>query len=90
MFVITAHDLRGKPLQAYRRRKKAMTESRFPEGWDAERVKRVIDYYEALTEDEEVADDEAATTEQDGQVVITVPEELLPAIRRLLAHHKSA
>ena len=67
-----------------------MNESRFPTGWDAERVQRLIDHYEGLSEDEQVADDEAAATEQAGQAVVTVPEELLPAIRRLLASHKSA
>jgi hypothetical protein len=67
-----------------------MNESKFPAGWDAERVKRLIDYYEGLSEDEQVAEDEAASAERPGQAVITVPEELLPAIRRLLAAHKSA
>ncbi len=62
-----------------------MSESRLPAGWDADRVKRLIDYYEGLSEDEAVAEDEAATAEREGQTVITVPEELLPAIRRLLA-----
>ena len=33
-----------------------MNESRFPAGWDAERVKRLIDYYEGLSEDEQVAE----------------------------------
>ena len=67
-----------------------MSESRFPAGWDAERVKPLIDYYEGLSEDEQAAEDEAAAAERKGQTVITVPEELLPAIRRLLAGHKSA
>lgn len=67
-----------------------MSESKFPAGWDAARVQRLIDYYESLSEDEEVADDEAGAAEQDGQVVVTVPEELLPEIRQLLAKHKSA
>jgi len=68
-----------------------MSESRFPAGWDAERVQRLIEYYEGLSEDEQVADDEAAfAAERPGQTVISVPEELLPAIRRLLAAHKSA
>ncbi len=67
-----------------------MSESRFPAGWDAERVKRLIDYYEGLSEDEAVAEDEAAVAEREGQTVMTVPEELVPAVRRLLASHKSA
>ena len=65
-----------------------MSESKYPTGWDAERVKRLIDYYEGLSEDEQVAEDEAAVAnERRGQTVITVPDELLPAIRHLLAQH---
>jgi hypothetical protein len=67
-----------------------MSEPKFPAGWDAERVKRLIDHYEGLSEDEMVAEDEAAVEERSGQVLITVPEELLPAIRQLLARHKTA
>lgn len=70
-----------------------MSESRFPAGWDAERVKRLIDSYEGLSEDEQVADDEAGIAAgRGGQTVIAVPNELLPEIRRLLAayHAKSA
>lgn len=67
-----------------------MSESRYPVGWDAERVKKLIDYYESLSEDEEVAEDEAGAAEGKGQTVVTVPEELLPAVRRLLATYKSA
>lgn len=67
-----------------------MSESRFPTGWDAERVKRLIDYYEGLSEDEEVAEDEAGiTAEREGQAVIAVPDELLPEIRRLLAAYQA-
>ena len=65
-----------------------MSESRFPPGWDAERVQRLIDHYEELNEDEVVAEDEAAAVGREGQAVITVPEELLPAIRQLLASHQ--
>ena len=32
----------------------------FPPGWDEERVRKVIAHYENQTEDEEVAEDEAA------------------------------
>lgn len=35
-----------------------MSESRFPVGWDAERIKRSIDDHEGLSEDEQVADDD--------------------------------
>lgn len=62
-----------------------MSEQHFPPGWDEDRVKRLIAHYDELTEEEQVADDEAAVGEQQGQTVITVPETLLPAIRQLLA-----
>jgi hypothetical protein len=67
-----------------------MSESRFPAGWDAERVQRLIDYYEGLSEDEQVAEDEAAiAAERQGQAIIAVPDELLPEIRRLLAAYQA-
>jgi hypothetical protein len=62
-----------------------MSEQQFPAGWDADRVKRVLAHYDNLSEDEQVAEDEEAVREQGGQVVVTVPESLLPAIRQLLA-----
>ena len=34
--------------------------NKFPPGWDEERVQRVIKHYEEQTEDEAVAEDEAA------------------------------
>jgi hypothetical protein len=67
-----------------------MSESRYPAGWDAERVKRLIDHYEGLSEDEQVAEDEEAiAAERAGQAVIAVPVELLPEIRRLLAAYQA-
>ena len=35
-----------------------MKENQFPSGWDEERIKRVIAYYEAQTKDEAVVEDE--------------------------------
>jgi hypothetical protein len=67
-----------------------MSQSKFPPGWDEQRVRRLIAHHEGLTEEEQVAEDEAAASEQAGQAVISVPEALLPAIRQLLATHKTA
>lgn len=66
-----------------------MSKQQFPPGWDEERVKRLIAHYESLTEEEQVAEDEAAVTEQKGQTVVTVPDTLLPAIRQMLADASS-
>ncbi len=67
-----------------------MSEQRFPKGWDEPRVRRLLAELEARSEDEWIAADEAAATEDDDQAVVTVPTALLPEIRRLLATHKTA
>ena len=61
-----------------------MKQSRFPKGWDEERVKRLLDHYENQTEDEAFAEDEAAW-EDASQTFVEVPNELVPAVRELLA-----
>jgi hypothetical protein len=66
-----------------------MKRGEFPPGWDAERVKRVLAHYESQSEEETVAEDEAAF-EGLGQTVMEVPTEIVPAIRELIAKHKGA
>ena len=63
-----------------------MRQHRFPPGWDEERVRKVLAHYEEQTEDEAVAEDEAAL-EESTQTVMEVPHELVPAIRELIAKH---
>jgi hypothetical protein len=64
----------------------AMRQDRFPPGWNEERVRKVLAHYEEQTEDEAVAEDEAAL-EESTQTVMEVPHELVPAIRELIAKH---
>jgi hypothetical protein len=64
-----------------------MKQAEFPPGWNEERVRRVISHYEEQTEEEAVAEDEAAF-ESSTETFIEVPNELLPAVRELLAKHK--
>jgi len=59
-------------------------QSKFPKGWDSERVKSVLEHYETQSEDETVAEDEAAY-EDANQTFIKVPNELVPAVRELIA-----
>ncbi|MBX9792544.1 MAG: hypothetical protein K2Y37_26885 [Pirellulales bacterium] len=66
-----------------------MTDERFPKGWNADRAKRVATYYEGLSDEEQVAEDEAAARDAVGQAVVVVPEELLPVIRQLIASHQA-
>ena len=63
--------------------------NKFPPGWNEERVRRVLAHYEQQTEEEAVAEDEAAL-EQEGQTFIAVPNELLPKVRELIARYKLA
>jgi len=65
-----------------------MKQNRFPPGWDEDRVRRVISYYDQQYEEEAVAEDEAAF-ESSTETFIEVPNELLPAVRELIAKHKS-
>jgi hypothetical protein len=67
-----------------------MSKQEFPPGWDADRVKRLIEHYENISEDELVAEDEEAARGQSDEVAITVPHDLLPAIRKLLATYKAS
>ena len=63
-----------------------MKQSKFPQGWDEERVRRVLAHYEEQTEAEAVAEDEA-TFEDQTQTVMEIPTELVPAVRELIARH---
>ena len=64
-----------------------MSQSGFPEGWDEDRVRRVLDHDEDQSEDQAVAEDEAAYEDQ-TQSLVEVPIELVPAVRELTAKHK--
>lgn len=60
----------------------------FPKGWDENRVRRVLAHYEAQTEEQAVAEDEAAFENQ-TQTVMEIPTELVPAVRELIAARKA-
>lgn len=66
-----------------------MRRNEFPAGWDAERVKKLLEHYELQSEEEAVAEDEAAFESSD-QTTMEVPTELVPTIRELIAKHKAA
>jgi hypothetical protein len=67
-----------------------MNQSEFPRGWDADRVRRLIEHYESQSEERAVAEDEAAFEAPGQQTTMEVPTELVPAIRELIAKHKAA
>ncbi len=66
-----------------------MKQSKFPPGWDENRVKAVLEHYEHQSEDEALAEDEAVFADPD-QTIMEVPTELVPEVRELIAKHKAA
>lgn len=61
-----------------------MKNSNFPPGWDEERVRKVIDHYERQSEDQAVAEDEAAY-EDPSCTLMEVPNELVSKVREMIA-----
>jgi hypothetical protein len=62
-------------------------QSQFPPGWDEARVRRVLERYEAQSDEEAVAEDEAAF-DSPTETVMAVPVELVPAVRALIERHR--
>jgi len=65
-----------------------MKQATYPAGWDAERVRRVLEYYETQSDEEAVAEDEAAY-EATTHTAMEVPVDLVPAVRELLAKRRA-
>ena len=61
-----------------------MKQSKFPPGWDEERVRKVLDHYQSQSEEEALAEDEAAY-EDTSQTFMEIPNELVPQVRQLPA-----
>jgi hypothetical protein len=66
-----------------------MKQSKFPPGWDEARVSRLLRHYESQSEEEAIAEDEAALEGTAG-TVMEVPTELVPQVRELIAKYKKA
>ena len=66
----------------------AMSQQKFPPGWDEQRVRDVLSHYEDQSEDEQFAEIEAAR-EAEGTILMAVPTELAPEIRALIARKQS-
>ena len=64
-----------------------MKKTNFPEGWNEERVRKVIAHYETQTEEEAVAEDEAAFEETD-YTTFQIPVELVSVVRDIVAEYQ--
>lgn len=56
----------------------------YPPGWDLARVREVIDHYENQPDEEAAAEHEVALS-RPGETLMTVPTEIVPAVRELIA-----
>ena len=65
-----------------------MRQAKYPPGWDEERVRRVLEHYEAQSDEEAVAEDEAAY-ETTTHTAMNVPVELVPLVRELIAKRRA-
>jgi hypothetical protein len=65
-----------------------MSQAKYPLGWDEERVRRVLEHYETQTDEETVAEDEAAY-EATTHTAMEVPVELVPAVREMIAKRRA-
>ena len=65
-----------------------MKQANFPEGWDEERVRRVLEHYEAQSDEQAVAEDEAVY-ESTTHTAMEIPVDLVPEVRELLAKRRA-
>ena len=60
---------------------------KFPPDWDEKKVLRVLAHYEEQIEEDALAEDEAAV--QPSETVMSIPHELVPTVRELIAKRQS-
>jgi hypothetical protein len=63
-----------------------MKQDGFPQEWDKEKVGRVLAHYEGQAGEEAVAEDEDAMRPSD--TVMSVPHDLVPKVRELIAKRR--
>jgi len=65
-----------------------MRQTRYPAGWDEKRVRQVLEHYEGQSDEEAIAEDEAAY-ETTTHTTMVVPVELVHAVRELIAKRRA-
>ena len=62
-----------------------MKKVNLPEGWDEEKVRRLVAHYEQQSEEDALIEDEAGV--ESSETVMSVPRDLVPKVRELIAKH---
>ena len=65
-----------------------MARKNYPPGWEQERVRRVLERYESQSDEEAVAEDEAAFDAM-TRTIVKVPVDLVPPIRERITKRKT-
>ncbi|HUT09749.1 MAG TPA: hypothetical protein VMY42_04575 [Thermoguttaceae bacterium] len=65
-----------------------MSKTPYPAGWDEDRVRRVLAHYETQSDEQGMAEDEAAY-EATTHTTMGVPIDLVPVVRELIAKRGS-
>jgi len=60
-----------------------MSQNKFPAGWDEDKVRRVLAYYDEQTENDALIEDKAGI--EPSETVMNVPHDLVPKVRELIA-----
>ena len=66
-----------------------MKRQRLPKGWTEQRIRKLAQYHDNLTEDQQAAEIEAAFNDKD-QTVMVVPTKLVPEIVKLINKKRPA
>jgi hypothetical protein len=64
-----------------------VSQNKFPDGWDTDKVERVLAHYGEQTEDEALAEDEIGI--RPSETVMNVPHNLVSKVRELIAKQQS-
>ena len=69
--------------------KKTMKKQRLPKGWTEEQIRKLAEYHDNMTEDQQVAEIEASLNDE-NQTMMMVPTELVPEILKLINKKRPA
>ena len=69
--------------------KKTMKKQQLPKGWTEEKIRKLAEYHDNMTEDQQVAEIEASLNDE-NQTMMMVPTELVPEILKLINKKRPA
>ena len=69
--------------------KKTLKKQRLPKGWTEEQIRKLAEYHDNMTEDQQVAEIEASLNDE-NQTMMMVPTELVPEIVKLINKKRPA